>query len=185
MSQAVEAPQCLAIWICDSERTLFMLSRLHGALTVGLLMLGMTSAASMTLLASGPGFVLGAEPVRITLRSQAGEAPLARRLRALGTERQIYLVLQNLEGGAPPGITYNVYLGLASNTARTGTNDPSYVGSFNFFGAHPGRNISFNVTGRLRQISLGADELGIAIVPIGAPKGGSQPKVSRVDLLAQ
>jgi hypothetical protein len=127
-------------------------------------------AAAVNEIAAAPGPVaLSDKTIRVPLEPSSG-VTLSRRLSDLGG-RRVFLVLGDLQAAAPPGIIYDVYLGLPSGAAPT-ANDPHYVGALNFFAVAPPNpkplSRSYDVTalaGRLASQGP-AEGLAVTIVPM-------------------
>jgi len=101
---------------------------------------------------------------------------------------KVYLVLQNLQAHAQPGVLYNIYLD-ASATAAGASATP--VGSINFFGAAhepahsatAGRSFySFDVT---NSPAAASSTPVVRIQPSGEPLANTQPEVGSVSLVRQ
>jgi hypothetical protein len=128
---------------------------------------------------------LGAGPIRVRLSPSTAPGALAQRIRTLAPSNEVYLILQGLNTDVPPGVAYNVFLGLPDGAGSSGAADPHYVGTLTFFDAGPSRNAVFNVTGKIRTF---ADALGdrpaVTVIPAGTPEGGAKPTVDKVRLVA-
>lgn len=146
------------------------------------------AAESIELAVSDHGPVaLGAAPTRVRLSPPAAAGALAQRIKTLAPSDQIYLILQGINADVPPGITYNVFLGLPDAAASSGPEDPHYVGTLSFFDTGPSRSAVFNVTRKVRKLGdtgvLG-DRPTITIIPAGIPEGGAKPTVDKMLLVA-
>jgi tyrosinase len=149
------------------------------------------TAASPTIVASqaqpGPINLGGSAAVPVPLVS-AG-VPMSTHLETGGPNKRIYLVLQNLQAHAQPGILYAVYLDVPAAPAA------APVGTINFFdaeghGADHGaaggsRLYSFDVTDRITAASAAAGAPGARIVPVGMPAADAKPVVGAVSLVRQ
>jgi tyrosinase len=134
--------------------------------------------------ADGP-IALGAGATRILLSPAA--AALAQSIRMLPGSDHVYLVLQGIDTDVPPGVTYNVYLGLPDAAAPSGPADPHYVGTLSFFNAGRSRDAVFDVTDKIK--ALGETErsgngLAVTVIPAGSPESVSKPIINKVLLLA-
>jgi tyrosinase len=105
-------------------------------------------------------------------------------------ESRVFLVLQNLQANAQPGILYEAYLDVPS----AGSTRPQSVGTFNFFeatthgpdhGATQGRErvFSFDVTDIASAGFAGAPTARIA--PVGTAAADANPVVGSVSLVRQ
>jgi hypothetical protein len=146
------------------------------------------AAENVELAASGNGpIALGAGPTRVVLSPPSTAAPLVQRIRTLAPSDQVYLVLQGIDTGVPPGVTYNVFLGPPDPAASAGPADPHYVGTLSFFDAGPSRNAVFNVTRKIKALSESGtlnDRPSVTVVPAGTPEGGAKPSITKVRLVA-
>jgi tyrosinase len=153
---------------------------------------------------SGP-ISLGATPTTVTLAPAAprpgAPAPanvteLSTSLKALPTESEFILTLENVHANMAPGVGYDVYVGLAEGQ-RPNRESPAYAGSLSFFGAvahgMPGmampeiqRTYSFFVTRPVRQ-ALGVAPNAVdnvTLVPTGTPRENSAPTIGAVALVS-
>jgi tyrosinase len=156
---------------------------------------------------SGP-VTLGATPTTVTLATQSvpslnvpsGTNTLAAQVQAAGPERAYYLRLNDVRASAAPDAGYDVYLGHTGQAAPS-RSDPSYVGTVSFFGVAPHgthaehapqaaskpRNYSFvvtNVVKALQQAGRLTEVPNVTLVPTGAPREGSAPKIGSVSLVS-
>jgi tyrosinase len=139
---------------------------------------------------------LGRGPVRLELEHSATNKNrlLVDELKALGTERSLYLVLKDLQTNAQPGVLYDVYLDLPASGSTNEATD-NYVGTINFFNAdhtHTGaasqQFYSFDVTDLARKLqSKGGvpEKPSVTIAPAGEPAGQAKPVVGDVSLVEQ
>ena len=146
---------------------------------------------------------LGATPTRATLAlpapplAAAAPAPQAAAPLALQAppNQNYYLVLNNITlQGDPGATTYNVFFDLPEGAAPPSTEDPSYVGTLNFFGASPdhnhdggeGHRAAFNVTDAVRSLQasgkLSANP-SVTLVPTGEGADQAKPTVGELSLV--
>jgi hypothetical protein len=130
---------------------------------------------------------------RVLLAPVAAGEPLDRRLRELGRAHRLFLVLGDLHADEPPGVVYELYLGLPPGVVPD-ANDPHYVGTLNFFAVAPSNKSplprSYDVTATVNALlaqGLSADELAVTIVAAtGSPAlNATPPSIGQVTLVAQ
>jgi len=139
---------------------------------------------------------LGVSPVRVTLApDKNGEKALASRLKETAPPRKLYLMLKGLRADEQPEVLYDVHLDLPAGVPPD-RNQPSYVGTFNFFNA-PGygaagaasRFYSYDVSDVVRRLQargLLGDPLTVTIVPTGSPtKTEKPPLIGEIALVEQ
>jgi hypothetical protein len=119
---------------------------------------------------------------------------MSAQIAAGGQNQRVFLVLQNLQAHAQPGIRYNVYLDPPSGTPSGPASGP--VGAINFFdavghGEHGGmaqsdKFYSFDVTGRVTGAAAGnGTPPTVRIAPAGAAAEDARPAVGSVALVRQ
>jgi tyrosinase len=141
---------------------------------------------------------LDAAPRRVTLAlpaaplaAQAAGAPIIQVL----ADRNYYLVLNNIKVQADAGAaTYNVYFDLPEGGATPSIEDPTYVGTLNFFGAQPGHDHDdtaghravFNVSDALKTL-WASGKLStiptVTLVPRGEGLDQAKPTISELSLV--
>jgi hypothetical protein len=182
---------------------------------LGFAVIGVAAAAITTKLASGRQgatqivlgradgpFVLDKGPIQIPLKavpSRAGAKArsLAALLDRVQAEEHVLLVLRGLHAAQPPNIVVQVHLGLPEGEKPV-ADDPHYAGTLNFFnvvrppGAEgvrgPDQLDSFDVTDviqNLRATKRLIDPVILSLTPVGAAADGSNPSISRIDLVVQ
>lgn len=138
-------------------------------------------------------------PLQLNLARPAAAAPGARTLtdqiRSL-EDKSVYLVLQNVQAEAAPGVVYDVYLGLAQG-APPGPISPNYVGTINFFGvtmAGPDmsgmtpRTFSLDVTDKIKALQASgalSETPAVTLVPQGEPAENARASIGQVQLVSQ
>jgi hypothetical protein len=130
---------------------------------------------------------LGAGPTVVRLSPSAAAGGLEQRMRALPSSDKVYLVLQGLNTDTPPGVTYNVFLGLRDPAASSDAADPHYVGTLNFFAFGPSHTAMFDITDKirtLREAGVLGDHPTVTVIPAGTPERGAKPGVDGVLLVA-
>jgi hypothetical protein len=151
------------------------------------------------LLVKGPGPVeLGAQEVRVQLRPPEGNERLSvqERLRALGKERRLFLVVGGLHAMHTPGVVYDIYLNLKEGIARRDA-ESHRAGIVNFFAADmpPGSKemadkpgLVFDVTEVLKKLesatALGKD-VTVTITPDGKPNENAKASLGVLSLIEQ
>jgi tyrosinase len=120
--------------------------------------------------------------------------PMNAHLQAGMQNQRVYLVLQDLQAQAQPGILYNVYLDPPSGAAPGPASTPA--GTINFFDAAdhgPGHSAgmsrrrkfySFDVTDRVTA-AAGTDNPTVRIAPAGTAAANARPVVGSVSLVRQ
>jgi tyrosinase len=146
--------------------------------------------------AASPSLALGRGPVRLTLEHSPGNKNrlLADELKALGTQKSLYLVLKDLQTNAQPGVLYDVYLDLPEGARTNGAND-NYVGTINFFDAEHAHTdaanqkfYSFDITDLAKKLqSKGGvpEKPTVTIAPAGEVEGEAKPVVGQISLVEQ
>jgi tyrosinase len=153
---------------------------------------------------SGP-ITLGAAATTVTLASAAAApapnniAPenanrLPAELKALPGNRQFVLRLENVTANAEPGISYDVYYGLAPGQ-QPSHESPAFVGTLSLFGVAkmadmpgmadaPGQTFSFVVTQPVQQALNGAANAAstVTLVPTGKPNESAAPTIGSISL---
>jgi len=139
---------------------------------------------------------VGAAELRVTLKPSG--KPVKNQFDKLvetSTEgRKIYLVLNNLQAKAQPGVMYDVFLNLPAGAAASARNEYR-VGSVNFFDsvshwdhAAMSRFRSFDVTSfvktQRKAVPLGANPV-VSIIPRGTPAVGAETVVGDVAIVRQ
>lgn len=90
---------------------------------------------------------LGRETLRVTLAPAPGMSELPK-----PGEGRMLLRLEGIEAARPPGVYYEIYLGLPKG-ARPDPDGPHYVGNLSFFGrAGPGTSQVYDVTAVARAL---------------------------------
>ena len=134
----------------------------------------------------GP-IALGSGPTRILLSAPSLADAVGKRVKMLRPTDQVYLIIKGIEAELPPGITYNVFMGLPEAARSASPGDPQYIGTFSFFNAGPLRNEVFNVTDKIRtyvENGLVNDRAAITVIPAGEPEAGAKPIINQVVLVA-
>jgi tyrosinase len=145
---------------------------------------------------------LGAAPLRVALTSPAAPLATATPLAAAPeplqvlADRNYYLLLGDINVQADPGAaTYNVYFDLPEGAAAPSTEDPTYVGTLNFFGAAPGHGHSeggeghaavFNVTAAVKRLQAAGKLSGtptVTLVPQGEGHDQAKPTIGELSLV--
>ncbi|WP_158081496.1 tyrosinase family protein [Nitrobacter vulgaris] len=140
----------------------------------------------------GPVNLSGAA-VSVPLTTTAA-VPMSAQIAAGGQNQRVFLVLQNLQAHAQPGIRYNVYLDPPSGAPSGPASGP--VGAINFFdavghGEHGGmvqsdKFYSFDVTDRVTGAAAGnGTPPTVRIAPAGAAAADARPAVGSVALVRQ
>jgi hypothetical protein len=145
-----------------------------------------TSDIELAVSEGGP-IHLGARPTLVRLLPPAEAPGIAERIRTLPSSYQVYLILQDVNTNTPPSITYNVFLGLPDAAAPSGSTDPHYVGTLNFFDSNPFRSAVFNVTDKIRMFGAAGDlgnRLTVTIIPAGPPESRAEATVNNIRLVA-
>jgi len=156
--------------------------------------------AGLALVASAPSIIAsqtqpapislgGAAPVQVSLTPAA--VPLSTHLQAGGGNKKVYLVLQDLQAQAAPGILYNVYLDSPAGGGAASAAKP--VGTLNFFdvaghgGAHGGKSKfrSYDVTEQISAIGQAGGTPKVRIAPVGKPAADAKPLIGSVSLVRQ
>lgn len=151
------------------------------------------------LLTKGPGPVeLGAQEARVPLRPPEGDARFSvqERLRSLGTERRLFLVVGGLHAMGTPGVVYDIYLNLKEGIAGREA-EAHRAGIVNFFAADmpPGSKemgdkpgLVFDVTEVLQNLdsanALGRD-VTVTITPNGKPNEKAKASLGELSLIEQ
>lgn len=158
--------------------------------------------ANVMLMAMAPTIIAGqAQPGPINLGAETpvpvpltfGAVPANVHLAAGGTNKRVYLVLQNLQAQAQPGVLYHVYLDTPGASASA---PGAPVGTINFFGAMvhgadhgttsaPPRLYSFDVTDAVTAASASGGAPTVRIAPVGTPAANARPVVGGVTLVTQ
>jgi tyrosinase len=144
---------------------------------------------------------LARTPLHLNLAQPAAPAPGARatalneQIRSLG-DKNVYLVLQNVQAEAAPGVVYNVYLDLPQG-ASPSPGSPNFVGTINFFGVTmtgadmqgmTPRTFSLDVTDKIKALQAGGG-LGqtpaVTLVPQGEAAENARATIGRVELVSQ
>ena len=131
-------------------------------------------------------------PVEVPLAPAA--VPMSTHLEAGGQNKRVYLVLQNLQAQAQPGVLYDVYLDPPSGASSSPSDAP--VGTINFFGtgghgadhgAAGGQSTrySFDVTDSVKAASVSSGAPKVRIAPVGTPVANARPVVGAVSLVLQ
>jgi tyrosinase len=124
--------------------------------------------------------------------------PLALReqVKALGPEKNVYLVLKDVHADAAPGVHYDVYLDLPQG-ATPSLDSPNYVGTINFFGvtmmkdkmaSMKPRTFSLDVTDKVKGLEAhgGLTETpSVTLVPQGEPNEAAKPSIGQIQLVTQ
>jgi hypothetical protein len=188
---AIEAPSAMRRFL---RRALALVLALLSALGAG--GAGAQSPAAVNgqvPVATAGAVSLSGTMVRVPLVSAAAAEPLERRLRELNGTHRFFLVLGDLHADEPPGIVYELYLGLPPSVVP-GANDSHYVGTLNFFAVAPPNKSplprSYDVTATVNALlaqGLSADDLAVTIVPAaGSPAlNATPPSIGQVTLVAQ
>jgi tyrosinase len=144
---------------------------------------------------------LGAAPTRVALTLPtppvAGVTPQAFAPLALQAPvgRNYYLVLRDITVQGDPGTaTYNVHFDLPEGAPAPSTEDPTYVGTLNFFGVQPGHDhgdgggheAAFDVTEVVRKLQASgklSDQPSVTLVPRGEGQDQAKPTVGELSLV--
>lgn len=142
---------------------------------------------------------LGAAPLRAALTLPAAPLAAATAPQAfqVSADRNYYLVLGDIKVQADPGAaTYNVHFDLPEGAGAPSTDDPTYVGTLNFFGAEPhhdhgdndieGHGAVFNVTGAVRKLQASgklSDKPSVTLVPRGEGHDQAKPTIGELSLV--
>ncbi len=135
-------------------------------------------------------------PLHLNLTTPAGRvAALSEQVKSLDG-KSVYLVLQNVEAAAAPGVVYNVYLDLPQG-ASPSPESPNYVGTINFFGVTmigadmhgmTPRSFSLDVTDKIKALQASgalARTPTVSLVPQGEPAATAKATIAKVQLVAQ
>jgi tyrosinase len=139
---------------------------------------------------------LGAAPLRAALTLPAAPLAAAAAPQALqvSADRNYYLVLADIKVQADPGAaTYNVHFDLPEG-ATPSTEDPTYVGTLNFFGVEAGHDhgegeghrAAFNVTEALKKLQAAgklSDKPTVTLLPRGEGHDQAKPTVGELSLI--
>ena len=147
------------------------------------------SSARAEVLGQAQSVALGANPVRVVLGSGP---PVAARLKALPTGRRVFLVIRHLRATAPPGVVYDLFLGLDTDSKPLGHPNTQPIGAINFFAAVPPNDtaptISFDITKNLLALSASnglRNDMAITIVPAGVPAADAGTVLGSVELVLE
>jgi hypothetical protein len=133
--------------------------------------------------------VLGSDITRVILAPPEvkEKAGLSARLHALAPEDQIYLILQKLGITGTTAIGYNVFFDLPAG-AKPDTQNPYYVGNFNFFDAESGhRNAVFNITDLVHSLSSNGtlgEQPTVTIAATGQLEANATPTIDKAVVIA-
>jgi hypothetical protein len=137
---------------------------------------------------------LGAGPVQVTLAPDKDGAALASRLKETAPRHKLYLVLRGLRADGQPEVLYDVHLDLPPG-APPDRNEPSYVGSLDFFNASgyasesSSRFYSYDVSDAVRRLKtrdLLREPITVTIVPTAKPaKTAKPPLIGEIALVEQ
>ena len=162
------------------------------------LIVGINPALLATL---ASGLKLERTPVRLNLapvkpKSGAKTIALREQVKALAPEKNVFLVLKDVQAAAPPGVHYDVYLDLPEG-AKPSHDSPNYVGTINFFGVtmmndkmasmRP-RTFSLDVTEQVRALEAHgglSDTPAVTLVPQGEPNEAAKPSIGQIQLVSQ
>jgi tyrosinase len=143
---------------------------------------------------------LSAIPLRVPLTLPAAPLATGTQPNALALPvplgRSYYLVLRGIKVQADPGAaTYNVYFDLPAGAPAPSIENPSYVGTLNFFGVQPGHDhesdtsgheAAFNITDAVKYLqSAGklSDNPSVTLVPRGEGHDQARPTVAQLSLI--
>jgi hypothetical protein len=145
---------------------------------------------------------LGQKPVTVELSSvpaPKGERALTlpETVRALASDRKLYLVVRDLRTNAQPGVTYSLYLDLPPRASPEAA-QKHFAGNVNFFSAtvtddpakaeSSDRFVSFDVTPLLKALDADGklkDVVTLTIIPDDTPAAAAKPWIGEVSLLEQ
>jgi hypothetical protein len=104
--------------------------------------------------------------------------------------QHVLLVLEGLSAALTPGISYDIFLGRATDPQPSHDN-PGYAGTLNFYSITGPRSsdppaVSFDVTtvlARLRSNGASKGPLAVTFIPNAPPPPGSEPIVGRLKLI--
>ena len=129
----------------------------------------------------------------------AGLQDLAARVRNLGPNRRLFVVIRKLNAQAPPGTVFDVFLELPSDVAGEAA-EANRIGTIHFFEAvsehghgsaaatNPDKFFSFDITDlakRLVQEGRLTSTPELTIVPADQPEANSRPVIGEITLVEQ
>jgi tyrosinase len=129
----------------------------------------------------------------------AGLQDLAERVRNLGPNRRLFLVIRRLNARAAPGTVFDVFLELPAGTSGEAA-EANRIGTIHFFdavpehghgspaAANPDKFFSFDITDlakRLAQEGRLTSTPELTIVPADQPEANSRPVVGEITLVEQ
>jgi tyrosinase len=125
------------------------------------------------------------------LKAGAKVTTLRDQVKALEPDKSVFLVLQNVQAMAPPGVYYEVYLDLPQG-ATPSTDSPNFVGTINFFAvtmssdmkAMKPRTFSINVTDKIKGLAV-TDTPAVTLVPQGELNEAAMPTIGKIQLVSQ
>ena len=155
-----------------------------------------SAAASMTIARADGPIALGTAPVRSWLKPVEGEASIAARLERLGTDRQVFLVLNGLSAETQPRTAFAIYLDADTSATRGVMESESpRVGRVTFYEEiREGRTDapttfrSFDVTARLQELRVSGrltGALAVTIVPERKTAAEAKATIANVELVAR
>ena len=144
---------------------------------------------------------LAAGAVHITLATGADvstQGGIAAYVAALPDTRRIYLVLGDLRARQQPGTLFHIFLDFPPGPVP-GQDDPRHLGAVNFFsavrlqGSEPGGTVppidqTLDVTDALRTLAAKRqlrEPITLTFIATSAPEAGSNPTISRIELIEQ
>jgi tyrosinase len=167
---------------------------------------GPEAAAAQQTRAIAPGgpVELSGAPVQVNFEAPPGpeaeQVPLGQIVKQLKAGRRLYVVARNLRADVQPGVVYHVYFDLPPGTTpKPGKRDPHYVGTLNFFDAHPDHEggaeaagtakfRSFDVTRVAKNLKVTkrlSAKPALTITPATQPEAEARPVVGEITVVEQ
>jgi len=147
---------------------------------------------------------LGTGPTKARLTAPptaaAGLGDLAARVRSLGPNRRLFVVIRKLNAQAPPGTAFDVFLELPADASGSAA-ETYKIGSIHFFDAvaeqghggsssatNPQKFFSFDITDLAKRLATEGRLTStpeLTIVPTDQPEANSRPVIGEIQLVEQ